>query len=125
MREFTGGEFHMADLYVVNHQQDNIIKFQPRWAGVLKMLVQQPEAEEVMAGAGEAAFDLEIGIYDPEAKMFLQSGMNRKMMLPGARAIKLEYAEVSFEVTEERIGKPLYVFFRALNFTDDNGEGHK
>jgi len=78
-----------------------------------------------MSGSGEAAFDLEIGVYDPEAKKFLESGMNRKMMLSGQRAIKLEYAEISFEVTEERKEKPLYIFFRALNFTDDDGEGHK
>jgi len=124
MREFTGGEFHLADLFVVNHQQDNIVKFKPRWTGVFKMLVQQPEAEEVLAGSGEATFDLEIGIYNPESKKFLDSGMNRKMTLPGHRAIKLEYAEISFEVTEDQVGKPLFVFFRALNFTDDSGEGH-
>ena len=40
MREFSKGEFHVADLYVVNHRQDNIIKFKPRSAGVVKVLVQ-------------------------------------------------------------------------------------
>lgn len=52
MREFTGGEFHLADLYVVNHKQDNIIKFNPRWTGQFKFMVQQPETEEVMSGSG-------------------------------------------------------------------------
>lgn len=45
-----------------------------------------------MAGQLDEVFDLEIAIYDPESKKFLESGMNRKMLLPGNRAIKLEYA---------------------------------
>jgi hypothetical protein len=39
-REFGAGEFHFADLYVVNHKQDNIIKFKPRSTGTFKFLVQ-------------------------------------------------------------------------------------
>jgi hypothetical protein len=57
--------------------------------------------------------------------MFLVSGMNRKMMLSRDTPVKLEYAEVSLEITEEKLNKPLYVFFRALNFTDDEDRGHK
>jgi hypothetical protein len=45
-----------------------------------------------MSGQGDEVFDLEIGIYDPESKKFLESGMNRKMILPGNRPVKLEYA---------------------------------
>ena len=52
-KEFTDGEFHIADYYVVNHQQDNIIKFKPRSPGVVKLLVQQPEIEELLAGEAE------------------------------------------------------------------------
>jgi hypothetical protein len=66
-REFSHGEFHLSDLYVVNHRQDNIMKFVGRSAGVLKVLVQQPEAEEELAGNAEAPFDVELGIYDPES----------------------------------------------------------
>ena len=78
----------------------------------------------MMAGEGEAAFDLEIGIYDPEAQKFLETAMNRHLTLPNSRTAKLEYASLSFEVTQEHVSRPLYVFFRALNFTDDDGEGH-
>jgi len=28
-KEFRSNEFHFADIYVVNHKQDNIIKFKP------------------------------------------------------------------------------------------------
>jgi hypothetical protein len=48
-REFLDGGFHIADLYTVNHKQDNIMKFTPKKAGTFKVLVQQPEVEEVLA----------------------------------------------------------------------------
>jgi hypothetical protein len=120
-REFSHGEFHIADQYVVNHRQDNIMKFVPRASGVLKVLVQQPEAEEELAGNAEAPFDVEVGIYDPTARRFLKTGMNRHLVLPGGSAAKLEYAALSFEVEAEQAQKPLYVFFRALNFTEGGG----
>lgn len=118
-REFGHGEFHIAELYVVNHRQDNIMKFVPRSTGTLKVLVQQPEAEEELAGDAEAPFDVEVGIYDPKSQRFLASGMNRHLILPAGTETKLEYAAVTFEVSQEHLQQPLYVFFRALNFTDD------
>jgi hypothetical protein len=45
--------------------------------------------------------------------------MNRHLILPSGSSAKLEYAAVSFEVEQQHVEKPLYVFFRALNFTDD------
>jgi len=123
-REFGAGEFHFADLYVVNHKQDNIIKFKPRSTGTFKFLVQQPEEEEAINGEPEAPFDLEVGVYDPSEQKFLSSGMNRHLSLSGDRHIKLEYAQVHFEVGTQHLNRPLYVFFRALNFTDD-GAGHR
>lgn len=39
MREFSSGDFHIADVYVVNHKQDNVIKFKPRTKGHLKVLL--------------------------------------------------------------------------------------
>lgn len=99
------------------------MKFVPRSVGTLKILVQQPEAEEELAGDAEAPFDVEVGIYDPATQRFLASGMNRHLILPSGSQVKLEYATLSFEVSNEHLHKPLYVFFRALNFTDD-GSGH-
>lgn len=80
--EFSSGEFHFADLYVTNHKQDNIIKFIPRSTGLLKVLLQQPEAEELLAGDAEAPFDLEVGVYDPQEQKFVASAMNRHLTLP-------------------------------------------
>mmetsp|Transcript_21053 Transcript_21053/g.32591 ORF Transcript_21053/g.32591 Transcript_21053/m.32591 type:complete len:309 (+) Transcript_21053:2716-3642(+) len=39
-KEFRDGSFHLADLYVVNHKQDNVLKFSPQQTGVLKVLIQ-------------------------------------------------------------------------------------
>lgn len=122
MREFNSGEFHIADVYVVNHDQDNVMKFKPRSTGVFKVLLQQPESDELFAGPAEAAYDLEIGVYDAEEKKFLASSMNSHLRLPGGQPAKLEHAALSFQVDEEHVNRPLYVFFRALNFTDD-GDG--
>lgn len=74
-------------------------------------------------GPAEASFDLEIGIYDPHKKSFIQSSMNSHLRLSSGTPAKLEYSSLSFTVHEEHVDKPLYVFFRALNFTDD-GTGH-
>lgn len=67
---------------------------------------------------------MEIGIYDPKGEKFLASSMNRHLELPRGIEVKLEYAALSFEVTKDHLADPLYIFFRALNFTDD-GAGHK
>lgn len=123
MREFSSGDFHIADTYVVNHKQDNVVKFKPRTQGHLKILLQQPETQTVSQGPAEAFFDLEIGIYDPHKKSFIQSSMNSHLRLSSGTPAKLEYAALSFKVLEEHLDKPLYIFFRALNFTDD-GTGH-
>jgi hypothetical protein len=124
MREFSSGEFHIADVYVVNHKQDNVIKFKPHTKGHLKIMLQQPETQVVSQGPAEAAFDLELGIYDAHKKSFIQSSMNSHLRLSSGTPAKLEYTSLSFQVHEEHLDKSLYIFFRALNFTDD-GTSHK
>jgi len=50
--------------------------------------------------------------------------MNRHLVLSGGRPAKLEYTSLAFEVGHEHLDGPLYVFFRALNYTD-NDEAHR
>lgn len=88
------------------------------------MLVQQPELNELLAGDTETSFDLEVGIYDPTEKVFVKSAMNTHLELAGGIPAKLEYAAASFEVKQDHVGKPLYIFFRALNFSEE-GQEHK
>jgi hypothetical protein len=39
-QEFSSSEFHIADVYTVNHKQDNVIKFKPEMAGTFKIALQ-------------------------------------------------------------------------------------
>jgi hypothetical protein len=121
MRQFRSGEFHIADVYTVNHKQDNIMRMVPKSQGVIKVLVQQPEG----IAADEPAYDIEIGVYDAHARRFVAQGMNSHYRLPSGKSLKLEQATVSYEVTQQHIDQPLYIFVRALNFTDEDGSGHK
>jgi hypothetical protein len=46
------------------------------------------------------------------------------LRLASGTPAKLEHASLTFEVTDEHLQKPLYIFFRALNFSDD-GTAHR
>lgn len=50
--------------------------------------------------------------------------MNHHLRLASGTPAKLEHASLTFEITDEHLEKPHYIFFRALNFTDD-GTSHK
>lgn len=39
--------------------------------------------------------------------------------MSGGRPAKLEYASLSFDVEQDHVDRPLYFFFRTLNFTED------
>ena len=121
MREFRSGEFHVADVYTVNHKQDNVMKFVPKQPGVIKVLVQQPEETTY----DEPSYDIEIGIYDAQSRKFVAQGMNAHYRLPNKKTLKLEQASVSYEITQQHIDEPMYIFVRALNFTDEDGSGHR
>ena len=71
---FLGGEFHIADYYTINHDQDNIMKFTPKTQGVFKIFIQQSELEEL--SLNEESFDLEIALYELERDKFLVSSLN-------------------------------------------------
>ena len=44
-KEFSTGEFHIADTYTVNHDDYNVIEFTPRMKGLFKIMLKQPERE--------------------------------------------------------------------------------
>lgn len=50
--------------------------------------------------------------------------MNTHLRLASGTPVKLEYASLAFHIQEHHLNKNMYIFFRALNFTDD-GTGHK
>ena len=82
------GDFHIAEYYTVSHDHDNQIRFTPPKAGVFKILIQQPEDEDLIVN-GES-YDLEIGIYDKESKKFVATAINSKIEIEGQD--KLDFA---------------------------------
>jgi hypothetical protein len=36
----TSSGFHVADYYTINHDADNVIRFNPKTEGVLKLMIQ-------------------------------------------------------------------------------------
>ena len=51
--------------------------------------------------------------------------MNSHYRLPAGRTLKMEHATLSYEVPPKQVGKNMYVFVRALNFTDEDGANHE
>lgn len=54
------GDFHIADVFMVNHDEDNIIEWTPRNKGLFKIMVKQPEVEDPIEA--EESMTIEIGI---------------------------------------------------------------
>jgi hypothetical protein len=54
------GDFHLADIYTVNHDADNVIEFTPRKTGHFKIMLKQPERETAIEA--DESMHLEIGI---------------------------------------------------------------
>ena len=72
------------------------MKFKPKQEGLLKVFLQQPESDYLHTGPAEAAFDLEIVIYNPKAKKFIASSMNTHLRLSRGLPAKLEHAFLNF-----------------------------
>ena len=54
------GEFHIADIFTVNHDEDNVIEFTPRSKGLFKIMLKQPEKENAIDS--DDSMHLEVGI---------------------------------------------------------------
>ena len=86
-KEFASGDFHIADVYVVNHDADNVIEFTPRHSGIFKILLKQPE-KEIAADAAESML-LEIGVARADG--------DGKMKSAGNHLVHLEHGEVELD----------------------------
>jgi hypothetical protein len=58
-------DFHFAEYYTASHDHDNQIKFTPFNVGVFKILIQQPEDEDLTVN--KDSYDIEIGIYHQDS----------------------------------------------------------
>lgn len=94
---FLKDEFHIAEYYTINHDQDNFIKFTPKKQGTIKILIQQPELEEL--AVNDEGFDLEIAIYDIENDKYLATSMNHYLNFEQKTISgKLDYAQLEFVI---------------------------
>lgn len=99
--EFESGNFHSADVYTVNHNQQSTIKFKPRTEGVLKLIVK---GEQV---------DLLIGIHD--GQKYKATAFNKEIVI-GEKPYKEQHA-VAFAFVEGN--KDLNIVIKAANSTSD------
>ena len=76
---------------MTNHDADNVIEFTPRTKGTFKILVKQPELEEV--SKTDENFAIEIGVAKSDGSTFIKSVTNHQIDLKGAIGkTNLEYA---------------------------------
>ena len=119
--DFLQGDFHIADFYTINHDQDNIMRFTPKKQGTIKILLQQPELEEI--AVNDESFDLEIALYDLERDKFVASSMNQFFDFENKQIKgKVDYSSLQVPITQELVNKTMYLMFRAVNFTAKDSE---
>ena len=64
-----------------NHDADNVIEFTPRTKGTFKILVKQPELEEVQNT--DDSFAIEVGVSKSDGTSFLKSVSNYEIDVKG------------------------------------------
>ena len=77
MRFMEGGDFHITDVYTVNHDKDNMIKFLPMKEGTIKIFIQQPWSEILQID--NQVYDVEIAIYDVLSDKVLAVDSNHEL----------------------------------------------
>ena len=108
----------MADVYVVNHDTDNVIEFTPRAKGMFKILLKQPE-KETSTDASESMV-LEIGVSRADGHGDMHSAGNHLIHAEHVD-IELDFSVLEFQIKEKLVNEPLLVYFRSVNRTHDAG----
>ena len=104
---------------MTNHDADNVIEFTPRSRGTFKILVKQPELEEVQNT--DENFAIEIGVTKSDGTSFLKSVSNHQVDLKGQIGeTALDFTQLAFDVPSKLVDEPLLIFFRGTNFTHDS-----
>ena len=104
---------------MTNHDADNVIEFTPRSKGTFKILVKQPEMEEIKST--DENFSINVGVAKADGSAFINSVINHEIDMKGSIGkATLEFSQLSFEVTSKLVDEPLVIYFRSLNFTHDN-----
>jgi transposase len=91
-----------------------MIKFTPLHGGMIKLLVQQPPSDALTLDS--SMYDLEIALYDLQQDKILETSKNFELQDTSFNG-KLDYAVLQYQITQELLGKELYLLFRAENFS--------
>jgi hypothetical protein len=106
--QHPSGNFHISDVYTVNHDSNNIIKIKPKASGTLKVMVKQP--------LGRQSFDILIGLHS--GKKYLTTATNGDLQI-GAGSERADFACLSYEVHSDLVAEELSIVFRASNSTTE------
>ena len=121
-RQFKTGDFHLADVYVVNHDDDNVIEFTPRNTGFFKIMLKQPERE--MATAAEETMHLEIGVARADGLGEMHSKTNHKLKVSERHEpVVLDFSVLEFEIDKSLVNQKLLVYFRSVRRTHESRVG--
>ena len=114
-KEFVTGDFHIADIFTVNHDADNVIEFTPRMKGLFKIMLKQPELE--IATEADEAMHLEIGVVKADGSGAMTSETNHHMNFykHGGAGTLIDFTVLEFSVTKELVDEPMHIYFRGLN----------
>jgi hypothetical protein len=66
---------------MTNHDADNVIEFTPRSKGTFKILVKQPELEEVQNT--DENFSINIGVAKSDGTSFISAASNHEIDMKG------------------------------------------
>lgn len=117
-KEFSSGDFHLADVHVVNHDTDNVIEWTPRHKGMFKIMLKQPERD--LATEAQETMVIEIGASRADGHGDMHSSGNHQIEIQSGHA-ELDFSVLEFLVTDKLLNEPLLIYFRSVNRTHDAG----
>jgi hypothetical protein len=113
MNFVSGGDFHVANFYTINHNTPNVITFTPRKEGTIKILVQTPEdVSDLTKGQDSLDYEIEIALYDPLEEEVAEKALNAKVEFNNKELKgEMDYTQMSFEVKRQHLNRTLLILF--------------
>jgi hypothetical protein len=113
MNFVSGGDFHVANFYTINHNTPNVITFTPRKEGTIKILVQTPEdINDLTKGQDSLDYEIEIALYDPLEEETVEKSLNARIEFNNKELKgEMDYTQMSFEVKRQHLNRTLLILF--------------
>ena len=121
MNFVSGGDFHVANFYTINHNTPNVITFTSRKEGTIKILVQTPEDVSDLAKAEDSLdYEIEIALYDPLEEKVVLKALNARLIFTNKELKgEMDYTQMSFEVKRHHLNRTLIIVMQAENFVEE------